>query len=179
MCAANPYVEALNFGDADGVGLRGDRPCAFRCGDGAGGVREDSPAAEASIAAALATLDVADSTMITGTDQNGRLRAEASSKCGPSMRSNATSSIRRPRKVPRPWPDKISAAVLLGDAESTSAHGVSHGHRGAALGRQQARPRRGGGGDEHAARPLARWANELALVFSPAQATTSVSWKQP
>ena len=102
MLYANPYVEALNFGDADGC-LRGDRPYAFRCRDGAGGVR----GAIALPRRRRSRQPWRRWTWPTARSSRARIRTaacvpEASAKCGPSMRSNATSSIRRPRKVPRP-----------------------------------------------------------------------------
>src|SRR6059036_885681 len=73
---ANPYVEALNFGDASGLAYDAIARRRLATGGlGLAGLDEDSDAAAASIGAALATLDLADSTMILGTDLNGRLRA--------------------------------------------------------------------------------------------------------
>jgi hypothetical protein len=71
------------------------------------------PAAAAAIAAQLATLDLADSTIITGTDQNGRLRPQGKREMraidalegdvvDPSQMQSATAVL-----------DKISAAVLI------------------------------------------------------------------
>jgi hypothetical protein len=110
---ANPYVEALNVGDADGVAYGKIARTRSAVGTALVGFGEDSPAAEASIAAALATLDVADSTMITGTDQNGRLRA------GGKLEMRAVDALERDVVDPSSAQsatavlDKISAAVLL------------------------------------------------------------------
>src|SRR5439155_25638251 len=76
-------------------------------------VGEDAPDVGAFLAAALATLDLADSTIMTGTDQNGRLRAGGKREMravdalerdvvDPSSAQSATAVV-----------DKISAAVLL------------------------------------------------------------------
>jgi hypothetical protein len=111
---ANPYVEALNFGDADGVAYEEIARTRSAVGTALAAFGEDSPAAEASIAAALATLDVADSTMITGTDQNGRLRA------GGKLEMQAVDALERDVVDPSSAQsatavaDKISAGVLLG-----------------------------------------------------------------
>ena len=110
---ANPYVEALNFGDPDGVAYEGIARTRAAVGTALAAFGEDSPAAEASIVAALATLDVADSTMITGTDQNGRLRA------GGKLEMRAVDALERDVVDPSSAQsatavvDKISAAVLL------------------------------------------------------------------
>ena len=110
---ANPYVEALNFGDADGLAYEEIARTRSPVGTALAAFGEDSPAAEASIAAALATLDVADSTMITGTDQNGRLRA------GGKLEMQAVDALERDVVDPSSAQsatavaDKISAGVLL------------------------------------------------------------------
>ena len=110
---ANPYVEALNFGDPDGAAFeaiaraRADvRPVLAALG-------EDAPVVEASLAAALATLDLADSTLMTGTDQNGRVRA------GGKREMLAVDALGRDvadgssAQSATAVADKISAAVLL------------------------------------------------------------------
>jgi hypothetical protein len=107
---ANPYSEALNYGDAQGIAYA--EVARVRAAIG----RELSalpPAAAATIAAQLATLDLADSTIITGTDQNGRLRPQGKREMraidaletdvvDPSQTQSATAIL-----------DKISAAVLI------------------------------------------------------------------
>src|SRR5258708_2867926 len=72
---ANPYVEALNVGDPDGAAYEAIARARADVGPVFAALGENAPAAEGSLTAALATLDLADSTLITGTDQNGRLRA--------------------------------------------------------------------------------------------------------
>ena len=79
---------------------------------------------------------------------------EASARCGPSTRSNATSSIRRPRRVRRPSSTRSVPAVLIETRQKTGAPAVSDRHRRAAPRRQQARPRHRSGRHEHAARTL-------------------------
>src|SRR5262245_8576363 len=66
---ANSYVEALNFGDPDGTAYASVSRTRSAVGPALAEFGEDAPALESSLAAALATLDLADSTMITGTDQ--------------------------------------------------------------------------------------------------------------
>ncbi|MBI3494278.1 MAG: hypothetical protein HY047_21225 [Acidobacteria bacterium] len=110
---ANPYVEALNFGDADGRAYEAIARTRAAAGPVLAELGEDNPAAEASMLAALATLDLADSTLITGTDQNGRLRA------GGKLEMRAVDALERDVVDPSSAQsatavvDKISAAVLL------------------------------------------------------------------
>ena len=112
---ANPYVEALNFGDSDGVAYAAVSRTRSAVGPALAEYGEDAPAVESSLAAALATLDLADSTIITGTDQNGRLRA------GGKLEMRAVDALERDVVDPSSAQsatavvDKMSAAVLLGN----------------------------------------------------------------
>src|SRR5438093_7112769 len=74
---ANPYTAALNYGD--GTGRSFEDVARERVAPGAelagiGGEGEDGTAALDAIRSELATLDIADSTIIAGTDQTGQLR---------------------------------------------------------------------------------------------------------
>jgi hypothetical protein len=109
---ANPYVEALNFGDA--TGLAYDAVSRRRSSAAlAVAALDEGEGGDSSLAAALATLDLADSTMILGTDQNGRLRANGK------LEMRAVDALERDVIDPSPAQsatavlDKISAAVLL------------------------------------------------------------------
>lgn len=107
---ANPYSEALNYGDPDGVAYaevaRTRAPIESEL-DGL------PPSAIAAIAAQLATLDLADSSIIAGTDQNGHLRPQGKRE----MR--AIDALERDVVDPSPAQsatavlDKISTAVLI------------------------------------------------------------------
>lgn len=73
---ANPYTAALNYGDGSGAGFEAvarERVTPGRELASFGEERLD-PNAEAAIAAQLATLDAADSTLVANTDQTGQLR---------------------------------------------------------------------------------------------------------
>lgn len=107
---ANPYSEALNYGDSEGVAYAEVARARAPIGPELAGL---PPSAAAAIAAQLATLDLADSSIITGTDQNGRLRPQGKREMraidaleldvvDPSPAQSATSVL-----------DKISAAVLI------------------------------------------------------------------
>lgn len=110
---ANPYADALNYGDREGnayaeVARSRSLPQAEL-----DALFELAPAAAAAITAQLATLDLADSTIITGTDQNGQLRPQGKREMraidalerdviDPSQTQSATAVL-----------DKISAAALI------------------------------------------------------------------
>jgi len=110
---ANPYAEALNFGDPEGVAFADVTRARSTIESELAELAELSPAAAAAIAAQLATLDLADSTLIAGTDQNGRLRPQGKREMraidalerdvvDPSQAQSATAVL-----------DKMSAAVLI------------------------------------------------------------------
>lgn len=110
---ANPYADALNFGDAEGLAYEALARLRAAADPALAQLGEDEPAAEAAIRAALATLDLADSTIITGTDQNGRLRA------GGKLEMKAVDVLEGDVIDPSPAQsttavlDKLSGAVLL------------------------------------------------------------------
>lgn len=71
---ANPYDAALNYGDRSGAAFEEVARQRKTPGEELAGFGEEGSDAEAAIAAQLATLDVADSTIIASTDQTGQLR---------------------------------------------------------------------------------------------------------
>ena len=71
---ANPYDAALNYGDRDGAAFEEVARERQAPGQELAAFGEEGLDAEAAIAAQLATLDVADSTIIASTDQTGQLR---------------------------------------------------------------------------------------------------------
>lgn len=110
---ANPYADALNFGDAQGLAYESVARARAAFGPELADLARRAPAAAAAIKAALATLDVADSTMIAGTDQNGKLRSNGKFEMravdalerdvvDPSGNQSTTAVL-----------DKISAATLI------------------------------------------------------------------
>lgn len=110
---ANPYVEALNGGDPVGAAYEGIARVRADVRPVLAALGEDAALTDASLAAALATLDLADSTLMTGTDQNGRLRA------GGKREMRAVDALERDAadgssaQSATAVADKISAAVLL------------------------------------------------------------------
>jgi hypothetical protein len=110
----NAYLDVLNYGgDTDGRAYEAISRTRAAAEAVLAEFGEDNPAAEASLRAALATLDLADSTLITGTDQTGRLRA------GGKLEMRAVDALERDvidnssAQSATAVLDKISAAVLL------------------------------------------------------------------
>jgi hypothetical protein len=108
---ANVYVDALNHGDPEGAAYA--EVSRMRSVPGSELAAAGSPAAIAAIVAQLATLDLADSTIMTGTDLNGQLRP------GSKKEMLATDELERDVIDPSPTQsatavlDTISAGVLI------------------------------------------------------------------
>ena len=118
---ANPYSEALNYGDPQGLAYQAvtrQRPVnAHQVTELLGAL---PPAARAVVRTELATLDLADSTNIAWTDQNGQLRSNGKRQMeaidalerdvlDPSLTQSATAIL-----------DKISAAALIETGQKQS-----------------------------------------------------------
>ena len=71
---ANPYTAALNYGDPGGTAYEGVARDRQQPGAELTALAASAPDAYAAVVSALATLDLADSTIIAGTDQTGQLR---------------------------------------------------------------------------------------------------------
>ncbi len=71
---ANPYDAALNYGDPSGTAFEEVSRQRQAPGEELASVAGEGSDADPAIAAQLATLDVADSTMIASSDQTGQLR---------------------------------------------------------------------------------------------------------
>lgn len=71
---ANPYTAALNYGDGSGTGYLVVARPRDQPGAELADLRVGAPDAYRALTSSLATLDVADSTLIAGTDQTGQLR---------------------------------------------------------------------------------------------------------
>ena len=110
---ANPYHAALNYGDHAGSSfaeVSRDRVTPGSELVGLGG--EDSSALDA-IAAALATLDVADSTIIAGTDQTGQLRYNGRKELDAILALEADVVDPSPSQSATAVAEKISGAGLI------------------------------------------------------------------
>jgi hypothetical protein len=110
---ANPYNAALNYGDRQGTAFEEVARARTAPGAELTGLIDVAPEAESAIAAGLATLDAADSSIIAGTDQtdllryNGRREFDAiealqADALDPSSDQSATAVL-----------DKISGAGLI------------------------------------------------------------------
>jgi hypothetical protein len=117
---ANPYSEALNYGDPEGTAYAAVTRKRALAGPEVAELAGVHAAARSAILAELATLDLADSTNIAWTDQNGQLRANGKSQMrvidalerdvlDPSPTQSATAIL-----------DKISAATLIGIRQKQS-----------------------------------------------------------
>lgn len=73
---ATAYEDALNLGDPGGAAYAEVSRTRASAERELSTLRAESPAAADALTAQLATLDLADSTMMLGTDQNGRLRSQ-------------------------------------------------------------------------------------------------------
>ena len=111
---ANPYNAALNYGDGSGTGYEAVARLRQPPGAELDRLETEAPEAYAAIRTALATLDLADSTLIVGTDQTGQLRfngrreddaitALETDVTDPTSDQSATAVL-----------DKISGASLIG-----------------------------------------------------------------
>lgn len=117
---ANPYVEALNYGDPDGAAF--DEVSRLRRSIDAEltRLRGESPAAAAAIAAQLATLDVADSSLMTGTHLNGQLRPHGKAEMRAIDKLEADVIDPSGAQSTTALLDKISAAALIGARQKQS-----------------------------------------------------------
>lgn len=117
---ATAYEDALNLGDPGGLAYEGVVRTRTAAHDAVTTLRASSPAAADALAAALATLDLADSTLMTATDHNGRLRSTGKQemRAVDSLERDATDGALT--QGTSAVLDKISAATLLETRQSQS-----------------------------------------------------------
>jgi hypothetical protein len=110
---ATAYEDALNLGDPGGVAYEGVVRNRATADDVVATLRESSPSAAAALAAELATLDLADSTLMTATDANGRLRSTGKKdmKAVDALEADVTDGVST--QGTSAVLDKISAATLI------------------------------------------------------------------
>jgi hypothetical protein len=117
---ATAFEDALNLGDPDGTAYNEISRMRSSAATELWTLRGESAAAAEALAAQLATLDLADSTMMVGTDVNGRLRSQGKRE----MR--AIDSLERDVTDPSLTQgtaavlDKLSAAVLIETGQKQS-----------------------------------------------------------
>jgi hypothetical protein len=80
LAASDAFMGALNGGDRTGGGYAAVARSRVSVGSAFAGFGEENVAAENALRAALATLDIADSVIIAGTDQTGRIRGNRRSE---------------------------------------------------------------------------------------------------
>jgi hypothetical protein len=114
------YEDALNLGDPDGTASHEISRTRMVADAELAMVRAESPTAADTLAAQLATLDLADSTLRLGTDANGRLRSHGKREmraidalerdvADPSLTQGTAAVL-----------DKMSAAVLIETSQKQS-----------------------------------------------------------
>jgi hypothetical protein len=110
---ATAYEDALNLGDPDGLAYEGVVRSRTTADEVLATLRDSSPDAADAIAAELATLDVADSTLMTATDANGRLRSAGKKdmKAVDALEQDVTNGT--PTQSTSAVLDKLSAATLI------------------------------------------------------------------
>jgi hypothetical protein len=117
---ATSYEDALNLGDPDGTAYLEIARTRASAESELSKLRAESASAGDALAAQLATLDLADSTMMLGTDQNGRLRSQGKREMraidalerdvtDPSLTQGTAAVL-----------DKLSAAVLIETGQKQS-----------------------------------------------------------
>ncbi len=110
---ATAYEDALNLGDPGGLAYEGVARSRSTAEDELAVLRASSPDAAEALASELATLDLADSALMTATDANGRLRAAGKQEMTAVdvLERNATDAAST--QGTSAALDKISAATLL------------------------------------------------------------------
>jgi hypothetical protein len=149
---ANPYNAALNYGDGSGAAYEAVARPRQTPGPEVDRLAADAPQAYTAIRTALATLDLADSAIIAGTDQTGQLRyngrkegdaivALETDVVDPASDQSATAVL-----------DKISGRESDQHAPAAGPDSICDGDRGTTPYRQQTGSRHRNHRDEHAIR---------------------------
>jgi hypothetical protein len=113
LAASDAFIAALNAGDASGAGYQAVARVSVASRTALAGLGEDNVEAENAVRSALATLDIAASAIIAGTDQTGRIRGNRRSEMNaiaalesdvidPDLEQSTTAVL-----------DKVSAAGLI------------------------------------------------------------------
>src|SRR4051812_29237146 len=110
---ATAYEDALNLGDPAGVAYEGVVRTRVTADDALAALRASAPAAAEVLIAQLATLDLADSTLMIATDANGQLRSagKREMRAVDALERDATDGALT--QGTSAVLDKISAATLL------------------------------------------------------------------
>ena len=117
LAATDAYMRALDVGDARGAAFEAVARRRAAAADVLAGLGEDEDDADAALRSGLATLDLADSAIIAGTDQTGRIRRE--------RRSEEAAIAALEQDVVDPNNEQSTTAVL----DKVSAAGVIRGRQ--------------------------------------------------
>jgi hypothetical protein len=110
---AYPWLAALNRGDSDGAGYAGVARGRETPGPELTALQTAAPEAYAAIVSALATLDLADSSLATGSHQTGQLRLNGRSELAAIEQLMADVLDASPAQSATAVLDKISGGALL------------------------------------------------------------------
>ena len=110
---ATAFEDALNLGDPDGAAYQDVTRNRTSATAQLAELRSLAPAAADALAAALATLDIADSTLAIGVDANGRLRSTGKREMAAVDVLERDVTDGNPNQSTSAVLDKISAATLL------------------------------------------------------------------
>ena len=104
LAASDAFMDALNGGDETGRGFAAVARLRAPVGSAFAQFDEENVAAENALRAALATIDIADSVIMAGTDQTGRIRGN--------RRSEVNTIAALERDVSDPDTEQSATAVL-------------------------------------------------------------------
>jgi len=113
LAASDAFMDALNGGDQTGRGYAAVARSRVPVGSAFAEFDEEDFVAENAVRAALATLDIADSVIMTGTDQTGRIRGNRRSELNTIAALESDVSDENQEQSTTAVLDKISAASLI------------------------------------------------------------------
>jgi hypothetical protein len=111
--ASDAFMDALNRGDQTGRGYAAVARSRVPVGSAFAELGEENVAAEDALRSALATLDIADSVIMAGTDQTGRIRGNRRSEVDTIAALESDVSNGDQEQSTTAVLDKISAASLI------------------------------------------------------------------
>jgi hypothetical protein len=113
LAASDAFMDALNGGDQTGRGYAGVARSRVPVGSVLVGFGEENVVAENALRAALATLDIADSVLMAGIDQTGRIRGNRRSEVNTIAALESDVSDGDEEQSTTAVLDKMSAASLI------------------------------------------------------------------
>ena len=113
LAASDAFMDALNGGDKTGRGYAAVARSRVSIGSVLAEFSEENVAAQNALRAALATLDIADSVIIAGTDQTGRIRGNRGSEAAAVAALEGDVSNGDLEQSATTVLDKVSAASLI------------------------------------------------------------------